>query len=186
MTITQHCTNDHVLCPVRAWASIVQRILSYPGTNNNTPVNAFHLNGNVKFVSASRIVSKIRASAKAIGENVLGYKASELGSHSIRSGAAMAMYLNNVPTYTIMLVGRWSSDAFLRYIRRQVQEFSSGVSVKMIQTKSFFSVPHATDDHFTPHHQDPRTPNCRQSFASIHNNGRNAHFGPTASLALFT
>ena len=40
----------------------------------------------------------------------------------------MAMYLNDVPTYTIMLVGRWSSDAFLKYIRRQVQEFTSGVS----------------------------------------------------------
>ena len=113
--------------------------------------------------------------------------AKELGSHSIRSGAAMAMCLNNVPIYTIMLVGRWSSDAFIRYIRRQVQEFISNVSAKMIQTNSFFSVPHATDDHFTPYHADPRTPNCRQSFATIHNNGRNAHLRtPTAAFALFT
>ena len=46
----------------------------------------------------------------------------------------MAMYLNEVPVYTIMLIGRWSSDAFLRYIRRQVQQFSAGVSARMIRT----------------------------------------------------
>ena len=112
----------------------------------------------------------------------------------LASSGTISMCLNNVPTYTIMLVGRWSSDAFLRYIRQQVQEFTSGVSAKMIQTNSFFSVPHATDDHFTPHHADSRTPNCRQStpncrqsFATIHNNGRNAHLRtPTAAFALFT
>ena len=49
-------------------------------------------------------------------------------------------HLNYVPTYTIMLVGRWSSDAFLKYIRRQVQEFTSGVSTRMIQRGSFFNV----------------------------------------------
>ncbi len=34
--------------------------------------------------------------------------------HSAWSGAAMAMYLAGVPVFTIMLLGRWSSDAFLR------------------------------------------------------------------------
>ncbi len=40
--------------------------------------------------------------------------------HSIRSGAAMAMYLGECPVFMIMLIGCWSSDAFLRYIRKQV------------------------------------------------------------------
>jgi hypothetical protein len=53
----------------------------------------------------------------------------------------MAMYLSGVPVFTIMLLGWWSSDAFLRYIRKQVQEFSSGVSSKMIQKEEFFTIP---------------------------------------------
>jgi len=44
----------------------------------------------------------------------------------------MAMYLAGVPVFTIMLLGRWSSNAFLRYIRKQVKEFSRGISAKMI------------------------------------------------------
>ena len=53
----------------------------------------------------------------------------------------MAMCLNHVPVYTIMLLGRWSSDAFLRYIRQQVTDFGSDVASKMIQTPRFYHVP---------------------------------------------
>ncbi len=57
----------------------------------------------------------------------------------------MAMYLSGVPVFTIMLLGRWSSDAFLRYIRRQVKEFSKGISNKMIRNENFFTIP--SEDH---------------------------------------
>jgi len=36
-----------------------------------------------------------------------------------------------------MLIGRWSSLAFLKYIRKQVQEFSFGISSKMIEVQTF-------------------------------------------------
>jgi hypothetical protein len=52
----------------------------------------------------------------------------------------MAMYLAGVPVFTIMLLGRWSSDAFLRYICKQVQKFSKGVSQKMISNERFFTI----------------------------------------------
>ena len=73
----------------------------------------------------------------AIGETKLGIHRSEVGTHSIRSGAAMAMYLAGVPIFSIMLIGCWSSLAFLKYIRKQVQEFSFGISSKMIEVQSF-------------------------------------------------
>jgi hypothetical protein len=63
----------------------------------------------------------------------------------------MAMYLNGVPVYTIMLLGRWSSDAFLRYSRKQVESFGSGVLSKMIVTSRFLHVSHSTNL------EDPRT-----------------------------
>jgi hypothetical protein len=49
----------------------------------------------------------------------------------------MAMYLAGVPVSTIMLLRCWSSDAFIRYIQKQVKEFSKGVSGKMIQNDFF-------------------------------------------------
>jgi hypothetical protein len=80
-----------------------------------------------------------------IGETKLGIRQSEIGTRSIRSGAAMAMYLVKVPVFLIMLIGRWSSTAFLKYIRKQVQEFSQGIFSKMIQVQSFKHVQNPTE-----------------------------------------
>ena len=52
----------------------------------------------------------------------------------------MWMHLAGVPSYSIMMIGRWSSDAFLLYIRRAVQEFSGGISQKMLNRETFFSL----------------------------------------------
>jgi hypothetical protein len=51
-----------------------------------------------------------------IGETKLGIRRSEIRTRSIRSGAAMAMYLPGVPVFWIMLIGRWTSTAFLKNI----------------------------------------------------------------------
>ena len=53
----------------------------------------------------------------------LGLDLKRIGLHSLPSLAAMAMYLNGVPVYIIMLLSCWSSDAFLRFIRKQVKSF---------------------------------------------------------------
>jgi hypothetical protein len=56
----------------------------------------------------------------------------------------MAMYLSRIPIFTIMLLVGWSSNAFLHCIRKQVKEFSTGVSKKMIIHEDFFTVPSAS------------------------------------------
>ena len=53
----------------------------------------------------------------------------------------MLMYLAKEPVYTIMLVGRWSSDAFLAYIEKQIKEFTRGVSSRMLQHETFCNIP---------------------------------------------
>jgi hypothetical protein len=78
----------------------------------------------------------------------------------------MAMYLGGVPVFTIMLLGRWSSDAFLRYICKQVKEFSKGVSNKMITNENFFTISNRANvegtgqnNSFLPSKLDPRSHN---------------------------
>eukprot|EP00957_Ditylum_brightwellii_P098518 7504945-Ditylum_brightwellii.AAC.1 len=53
----------------------------------------------------------------------------------------MAMYLGKCPVYTIMMIGRWSSNAFLRYIRKQAEQFSHNVSKQMLIFEFFRHVP---------------------------------------------
>ena len=79
------------------------------------------------------MVAALRDAVVSIGEDALGFKKEQVGTHSIRSGSAMAMYLGEFPVYTIVLIGRWSSDAFLRYIRKQVEQFSHNISCRIIR-----------------------------------------------------
>jgi hypothetical protein len=65
------------------------------------------------------MINTLRDAVGAIGEVKLGIKKEDVGTHSIRSGAAMAMYLGECPVFLIMLIGCWSSNAFLRYIRKK-------------------------------------------------------------------
>jgi hypothetical protein len=61
--------------------------------------------------------------------------------HSIRSGSAMAMYQGKCLVYTIMLIGRWSSDAFLWYIPKQVMEFSHNVLWEILIYQNYWYIP---------------------------------------------
>ena len=84
----------------------------------------------------------------AIGKDLLGIKTIDVGTHSIRSGAVMAMYLGECPVYTIMMIDRWSSDAFLRYIGKQVEKFSHNVLTRMLKFETHRHIP-----------EPPRVPN---------------------------
>ena len=140
-TVTHGRTGDDVLCPVLQWARLVSRIWSYPGATPDTKVCSIWRHGRIEHITSKTIIQYLRAACAAIGSEVLGFEPHEVGTHSLRSGAAMEMYLGEVPVYTIMLMGRWSSDAFLRYIRKQVEQFSRDVSKRMLNVRSFRHVP---------------------------------------------
>jgi hypothetical protein len=54
---------------------------------------------------------------------------------------AMAMYLGGVPVFAIMVIGRWSSNAFMKYIRKQIKEFTFNVSKKILTMQHFRHIP---------------------------------------------
>ena len=56
----------------------------------------------------------MRRTAQSIGQENLGFSHDDVGTHSVRSGTSMAIFLDNTPAFLIMLVGRWSSDTFLK------------------------------------------------------------------------
>jgi hypothetical protein len=93
----------------------------------------------------------------------------------------MAMFLEGVPVFTIVIFGRWSSDGFLRYIRRQMQEFSLGVSIKMIARHSFYTIPD------TPSCiEDPRVSGYAGNLSTRSQNGPHASSSTMPRFALHT
>jgi hypothetical protein len=116
--------------------------------------------------SGSHVLLCLRLAAKILGPDKLGFSPSDIGLHSAWSGAVMAMYLSGVPVITIMLLGRWSSGAFLRYIKKQVKEFSFGIGQKIIINEHFFTVPSSSNE-------DPRCRNHPLNHATRQLHGLN-------------
>ncbi len=112
-TITQMALGDVNMCPVRMGATIVQRIQSYKGANNDTPISTFWCFNRIDHITSKQVIATMKDAIQAIGEDVLHIKKSEIGTHSIRLGAAMAMFLSNCLVCLIMMISCWSSDAFL-------------------------------------------------------------------------
>lgn len=136
-TVTQWATRHASLCPVKQWGLLVKRILAYPGASPTTPVSAVWLHGRLHHMTAKEVSNALRDGVPAFGSDQLQIKPNKIGMHSIRSGPAMAMYLGGVPVFAIQIIGHWSSDAFMGYIRKQVEEFTFDVSAQMLTIQQF-------------------------------------------------
>ena len=136
--------SNSALCPVSAGLRLVRRIRDMPGDDDplDRPMNLYlDKTGTRRFISSHMVRTKLRSAVTAIGEKRLGLTADDIGCHSIRSGGAMAMKLAKVSSYTIMIIGRWKSTAFLDYIRKQVAEFAMDISSLMVDHGDFFTTP---------------------------------------------
>ena len=155
---THERTRDPVMCPVLRLASLVKRILrTVPRAGPDTPVNTVCTKERTD-VKAEDLRRNLRlACTLGGGKTVFGYDAADIGTRSIRSGAAMGLFLMNHPVAKIMILGRWSSDAFLDYIRPQVLEWTNQMSSDMIRNNSFFD---ASDDR-RDSTENPRTRRLR-------------------------
>ena len=85
--------------------------------------------------------NSLRAGTLYFGEERLGLSHKEVGTHSIRSGFAMELYLDKVYPETITIMGRWASSAFLRYIHIQVSALNKGIITLMTSIHAFYTIP---------------------------------------------
>ena len=102
-------------CPVRGWASIVDRILSYPNTSMSSPVNTVHINGKLGFITSAMITTRLRQVMRSLDKD---FPLSKVTPHSIPASYATMLFQEGAPLEAVKLNGRWKSDAFLLYIRK--------------------------------------------------------------------
>jgi hypothetical protein len=130
-------------CPVIAYSNIIHRVTAIPGSTKETFIFNYAAANNRSLLSITDVlmILALRAAVSAIREDELGYKAKDIGTHSIWSGAAMALVLSHHAAWRIMLAGCWQSQAFLIYIREQIPQFSKGVSERMTHNADFYHAP---------------------------------------------
>lgn len=176
--IPMDATSDPILNPIALIASTISRLRSYPGFNQNWPIYTFYDEETQTFsnITSKEIENDIKRAVSALGRDKLGFGPEDVGTHSNRSSLAMLLYLQHVPPYTIMLIGRWRSDAFLSYIEQQCKEFTKGMSQVMLNINSFNKT---TSQHKT--HQQHSSPKPQHHFSNLHN-AHFVHFGRLNAL----
>ena len=75
----------------------------------------------------------------------------------------MELYLAKVYPDTIIIVGRWASSAFLRYIRIQVSDISKNISTLMKNNHAFYTIPEIEVVYHTPGQPDTEPQRLRQN-----------------------
>ena len=140
-TVTQDRNEDSLLCPVKAWAKVFNRVSKYKHSTSNTPINILQKDNKLYQITSKDNINFLRKTVRSMTDIDLGFEPNEIGTHSIRSGGAMAMKLANISDSTIRLIGRWKSDSFLKYIRIQIKQFSSQLSSRMLEHEHFTHIP---------------------------------------------
>ena len=142
-TRTQERSGDPSVCPVVRWGRVVQRVIRYVrGADKNTPLCAIDVKkSRSKFISQDFTLKFMRDVCRFYGgRSRFGFDPEEIGNKSIRSGAAMALFLTDHSSDQIMILGRWKSKAFLVYIRPQIIEWTRNFSSDMISFRNFFEL----------------------------------------------
>jgi hypothetical protein len=166
---THHRTKDSVLCPVRRLAALVSRLYRLvPTVGPDCSINTVHLTGRTAVITSKQLLQFIRSTCSIMGgKTTFGFTAADIGTRSLRSGAAMSLFLTDHSVHKIMILGRWSSDAFLDYIRPQVLEWTDNMSGDMIKHNNFWDASDsrrvATDDS----HTRERRFNADKSFVAV-------------------
>jgi hypothetical protein len=97
-----------ILCPVKATSNYLQCRLGL----NSDPSSPFFLMPSLVPLTRREFTTLFQGALQGVGE----YH-SQLKPHSFRIGAATAAARANMPEHLIKTLGRWTSDAYLRYIR---------------------------------------------------------------------
>ena len=132
------------------------RDLDLPAHSQRQQRDSMHLVTKTTRVTSTMIRNYLRSTCTILGgRTTFGFDASNFGTQSLRSGAAMSLFLMKHSVHKIMILGRWSSDAFLVYIHPQVLEWTTNMSSDLIKLDSFL-------DASTSRKNPPSDPRTRQ------------------------
>lgn len=106
----QYARQNGVVDPCTAWANHV--IINAPPVNG--PLFAYRSKKGHTPLTKSAFIKRLASAAKAAQEK-------PLTGHGIRIGATLEYLLRGIPFDTVKVIGRWSSDAFILYLRKHAQ-----------------------------------------------------------------
>lgn len=139
-TIHQECTGNDT-SPVKALARRVFQILQDGGTKDSLLCDYYdNTTEQWSAITADQMRQLVKTTVTKLDLKSRGIVAELVGSHSLRSGGAMALKLHGIDDITIKKMGRWSSLTFTMYIHTQIAHLSAGISSKMSTTLPYVNI----------------------------------------------
>ena len=129
-TVSHFRSECPTACPVRAGVNIFLRQHEH-GCDPTATVGNYSTPQGLRSVSVSIIITVLRVECKLTGAARLGFAPEDVGTHSLRSGGAMAMHIADFPDRTLVTIGRWRSLGFMVYIQQHIFPFGTVVLVCM-------------------------------------------------------
>ena len=131
------------LCLIQVWTDIVKRMNLYPGSSDDTPVNTVWVENHKTTITPQTRTISLRLGTLSFGEE--NYQVlSQIIGHPLN---LIRVCHENIPGKNIpgkiMIIGRWSSNSVLRYIRIQVSNLIKGISDLLVSTRDFYTTPKA-------------------------------------------
>jgi hypothetical protein len=135
-------SRDSLCCPVKATA---RRVL-YHRQNNckaSTPLASFYRNGRRVPIKVKDVMDVLRL-AMTMNFHRTGIAADEVSARSLRAGGATALLSGQVDMDHIRMLGRWHSDAMMRYLHMQARSVVGGYAAAMCNRGSYTFLPNET------------------------------------------
>ena len=133
-------TNDPRLCPCKALSRLARRLRSI-NAPSDTPICSYLAHdGKLRLLKSTIITNALRHAAASV-ESSTGISPWLLSARSLRPGGATALLCAGVDKDAIQLLGRWKSDAMLRYLRIQAHTVSAHFSQNVLDHGGYTFAP---------------------------------------------
>ena len=110
VTVNKTCSGKYIL-PVVAWTRIISCLFSYPSSTQKMYVKIVYISKNTLYLmKCEDMFSHLRNTVDNIPG--IGFKGDRVDTNLICSSLSVDLYLVRQPIPMIVLLGRWSSDAF--------------------------------------------------------------------------
>ena len=114
------------------------------GATAHTPIHQFYNTNRQKWFDTKPqfITNALRHSATAL-QHITGIDPSCISTRSLRPGGATALLCANIDKDAIQLLGRWKSDAMLRYLCIQAATHAHNYAQRMLDHGKYTFTPQA-------------------------------------------
>ena len=127
------------VCPVRAVCRRIQHLRTH-GAQPATPLARVFAFGAWAKITPTHITTTLRTAVSFLGPE-LGFLAADVSARCLRAAGATALLNAKVDGDVIKLLGRWHSDAMLRYLHLQAAPIMKDYSRLMLSGGSFTLIP---------------------------------------------